>query len=102
MTVLLRGTSFNSDRNSALCVSTRSQVSHERLHNRVMFDHRLVVCRSTVVLKFWLDHVYAGRKSVQVYVNLLLQELSSISILPTLPWHSMVGRQAISRRLLAS
>ena len=57
---------------------------------QVLVDHRLVLCCSTVVLKFWLDHVDARRKSFQVYVNLLLQKLSSILILPTLPWHSMV------------
>ena len=55
---------------------------------QVLVDYRLVICSSTVVL---LDHVDARRKSFQVYVNLLFQELSSILILPTLPWHSMVA-----------
>ena len=83
------------DFNTALRVSTRSQVSHERLQNR------LVICSSTVVLKFWLDRVDARRKSFQVYVILLLQELSSILILPTLPWHSMVAARCHVQLALA-
>ena len=57
----------------------------------VLVDHRRVICSLTFVLKLWLDHVDARRKSFQVYVNLRLQELSSILTLSTLPWHSMVA-----------
>ena len=39
---------------------------------QVLVDHRRVICSLTVVLKLWLDHVDARRKSLQVYVNLLL------------------------------
>ena len=56
---------------------------------QVLVDYRFVICSSTVGLKFWLGHVDAQRKSLQVCVILLVQELSSI--LPTLPWHSMVA-----------
>ena len=58
---------------------------------QVLVDHRRVICSLTFVLKLWLDHVDARRKSVQVYVNLRLQDLSSIMALSTLPWHSMVA-----------
>ena len=57
----------------------------------VLVDHRRVICSLTFVLKLWLDHVDARRKSFQVYVNLRLQELSSILTLSTVPWHSMVA-----------
>ena len=61
-----------------------------RLVVQVLVDHRLAICSLIVVLKFWRDHVDARRKSFQVRVNLLLQELSSILILPTLPWLLLV------------
>ena len=104
MTVVLRGTSTQT--------ATRHSVSQRDRKSRTngfrIVQDKIVAClrlsahgpgtrRSssrnlqTVVLKFWLDHVDARRKSFQVYVNLLLQELSSILILPTLPWHSMVA-----------
>ena len=57
---------------------------------QVLVDHRLAICSLIVVLKFWRDNVDARRKSFQVRVNLLLQELSSILILPTLPWLLLV------------
>ena len=56
-----------------------------------LVDHRRVICSLTFVLKLWLDHVDARRKSFQVYVNLRFQDLSSIMTLSTLPWHSMVA-----------
>ena len=45
---------------------------------QVLVDHRRVICSKTVFLQLWLDHVDARRKSFQVYVNLYLQELSSM------------------------
>ena len=47
---------------------------------QLLVDHRRVICSLAVVLKFWLDRVDARRqKSFQVYVNLLLQQLSSVT-----------------------
>ena len=39
---------------------------------QVLVGHRRAICSMAVVLKLWLDHVDARRKSFQVYVNLLL------------------------------
>ena len=57
---------------------------------QVLVDHRLAICSLIVVLNFWRAHVDARRKSFQVRVNLLLQELSSILVLPTFPWLLLV------------
>ena len=46
---------------------------------QLLVDHRRVICSLAFVLKLWLDRVDARRKSFQVYVNLLLQQLSSVT-----------------------